>query len=136
MLFLYLTLLFVFQLYKRTITKSRWRSVRKQNQVMIPKRLHVTRYNDPCYYSFKLSRRFWLAPSIRWKIYLETNFKPFAPSLSLYMWTMRCFLSFQWRIFFFFLRNRRKLFLSTVIKTRQNFKRYTVPLFVAYNKNQ
>ena len=38
MLFLDLTLLFVFQLYKRTITKSRWRSVRKQNQVIM---IHV-----------------------------------------------------------------------------------------------
>ena len=38
MLFLYLTLLFVFQLYKSTITKSRWRSVRKQNQVIM---IHV-----------------------------------------------------------------------------------------------
>ena len=37
---------------------------------------------------------------------------------------------------FFFLSNRRKLFLSTVIKTRQNFKRYTVHLFDPYNKNQ
>ena len=37
---------------------------------------------------------------------------------------------------FFCLRNRRKLFLPTVIETRQNFKRCTVQLFVAYGKNQ
>ena len=136
MLFLYLTLLFVFQLYKRTITKSRWRSVRKQSQVMIPKRLHVTRYNDPCYYSFKLSRRFWLAPSIRWKICLETYILTCSRLACLFIcgrWN--AFFLFS-EGFFFFLRNRRKLFLSTVIKTRQNFKRYTVQLFVAYNKNQ
>ena len=44
---------------------------------MIPRRRFVTRYNDPCYSSFKLFRRFWLARSIWWKICL----KPFAPSL-------------------------------------------------------
>ena len=38
--------------------------------------------------------------------------------------------------FFFCLRKRRKLLLPTVLKTRQNFKRYTVQLFVTYKKNQ
>ena len=43
---------------------------------------------------------------------------------------------FVFLFLFFSLRNRRKLLLPTVIKTRQNFKRYTVQLFVAYNRNQ